>query len=631
MPPRSQGDDDAVEVELASLTGLSTGLLSATEGAYNPEQFLLDVTQGARVEYGSYHPQAPPPLAFQRIAAGAQLRGWDAVLRRARGAPQILLPGLLAASVPGGAAYVHIVATPPSDAVMVAARDGTIAAASEGSRATLLARIASALATHSLVVADLADGPEGSQQLGRLAAQRPARQLLLVVQRAPDGPGHELLWMATGGLAPGRALTSASTQQPDLVAAVDLPVTILRWLGRPVPAAMRGRPLSVDGRFDAGYARGLARRLQVVYGRRIPALWWLLATWTALIAVLTALRRTRLALRVVGLSALWVPAATLIPAGVEPGREAEKALIVAAALGLGALTERILPWPRGPLVPAVVTLGTVTVDALAHTQLLIRSVLGPNPAFGARFYGIGNELKSGLVVLAFAGVAALLTPAQRSRRSALAMAGTGTALGVIEGSARIGAGVGGVILVAAGTAVATILLWPGSLHRRRILIVLASPLVALVALAALDLATAHGGGHFSGSILHARSPGDLRDVVVRRYRDAWGASRNGLMPVAFGLSLLATAGALRWRRELYAPVSDPVWRAALAGGLAAGIVGALTEDSGTVLFVVAVGVLGAVSAYLLGAPTRSGLSRRVATTAARPPPPLRPAGAERAG
>ncbi len=41
------------------------------------------------------------------------------------------------------------------------------------------------------------------------------------------------------------------------------------------------------------------------------------------------------------------------------------------------------------------------------------------------------------------------------------IAGSGLVLAVIEGSARIGAGVGGVILVCAGFAVAVILLSPG--------------------------------------------------------------------------------------------------------------------------------------------------------------------------
>jgi len=110
--------------------------------------------------------------------------------------------------------------------------------------------------------------------------------------------------------------------------------------------------------------------------------------------------------------------------------------------------------------------------------LLARSLLGPNPELGVRFYGIGNELKSGLAVLVFAAVAAALYPAVRGRRAATAMAVSGIVLAVIEGSARIGAGVGGVILVSAGAAVATVLLLPGRVTRRRGLIVLISRLWA---------------------------------------------------------------------------------------------------------------------------------------------------------
>ena len=163
------------------------------------------------------------------------------------------------------------------------------------------------------------------------------------------------------------------------------------------------------------------------------------------------------------------------------------------------------------------------------------------------------------------------------------MAGAGIVLAVVEGSARIGAGVGGVILVSAGSAVATVLLLArrGS-RRRRALIVLISPRRGLVALAALDLATAHGTGHYTGSVLHARSAGDLRDVIVRRYTRRLGRAqattrcrwppRSRCVYAALGL---------RRRERLLAPVDcDPAWLAALAGGLTAGVVGALVEDSG---------------------------------------------------
>jgi len=181
----------------------------------------------------------------------------------------------------------------------------------------------------------------------------------------------------------------------------------------------------------------------------------------------------------------------------------------------------------------------------------------------------------------------------------------------------VGAGAGGVVLVSAGTAIAVVMLLPGRLTRRRALIVLISPVVGLIALAALDLATAHGSGHFSGSILHARSAGDIRDLIVRRYGAAWHELRNHAMPIATAFALLGAAVGIRRRDRLLAPVGgDRLWLAALAGGLAAGLVGALSEDSGPVLLVVAVFVLGCLLAYLWGRPPPS-IERGLAVPRAR--------------
>ena len=251
------------------------------------------------------------------------------------------------------------------------------------------------------------------------------------------------------------------------------------------------------------------------------------------------------------------------------------------------------------MAPATAAILAIVLDALLGTQLLIRSLLGPNPAYGARFYGIGNELKSSLAVFVFTAVAAALYPATRSRKSAATMACAGALLALIEGAARIGAGVGGVILVCAGTAVATVLLLPGPLRRRRILAVLAAPPIGLLLLAIVDLATAHGAGHFTGSVLDARSASDLQEVIVRRYEAAWQELGNGLMPLATALALSLAAVGIHYRERLLEPVnSDPAWLAALAGGLTAGLVGALSEDSGPVLLVVAVFAMACVIAYL---------------------------------
>ncbi|HME01503.1 MAG TPA: hypothetical protein VKG38_00550 [Solirubrobacteraceae bacterium] len=604
----------AFEARLAGIGGLSVGIMSATQGRYTTAQFLLDITQGARVASSAYPTATPPGLSLRQAGDGAVVEGWQAARTRAGEAPQLLQPGLLAAQIPGGGAYAGITGLDDLDGVAAADRGGRVAAFSLGTAQTLLGRVAALRRSRRFVVADLPAGADGLEDLRVLSTGRTASELLIVLERTPNAPGHELLWSAVGGLAggAGKELSSATTNQRGLIAAIDIAPTVLRHLGLTIPADVRGAPIHTDGRLRSASLTGLLARLRVIGGRRLEALGFLLCAWALLLLMSAPWPRARAwAMRTGGLGVLWAPVAVLVPAALEPSAPVEFATLALACLGLGALTDLLVPWPRAPLAPAVTAVALLVADALAGTQLLMRSLLGPDPILGARFYGIGNELKSGLAVLVLAAVAAALYPVAaqgpaqtgQRRRAAIAMAGTGVLLAAVEGSARLGAGVGGVILVSAGFAVATVLLLPGAINRRRALIVLVAPVLGLVALALLDLATAHGAGHYTGSILHARSAGDLRDVIVRRYRAAWDELHNHAMPFATVLALLAAALGVRRQERLLTPVAnDAAWRAALAGGLAAGVVGALVEDSGPVLLVVAVFALGCVLSYLWGRP-----------------------------
>jgi hypothetical protein len=411
----------ATSEQLASVPSLSTGIMSGAQGTYTTAQLALDITQGARVSTSAYNPQHPPPLSLRASGAGAVVEGWQATLRRAHAAPQVLEPGLLAAQIPGGAGYAGIAGENDLDGISAADRGGRIAALSLGSAATLPARIAALEARKQLVVADLPAGASGLSDLRALSTGRPADELEFVMQRAPDTPGNELLWVSVGGLGGGRELSSQSTNERGLVVSIDLAPTILRHLGRRVPDEMRGKPIELDGSFDGARLRSFKARLLVIYARRLQALLYLFGAWALLMLAALSLRRRRArawAARVGGLALLWTPAAVLVPAAFSPGRGVEYALLVLLCFGLGALTDRLLPWPRAPLAPAVVAVVAITADALAGTQLLVRALLGPNPELGVRFYGIGNELKSGLAVMVFAAVAAVLYPAVRGRRAA---------------------------------------------------------------------------------------------------------------------------------------------------------------------------------------------------------------------
>ena len=76
------------------------------------------------------------------------------------------------------------------------------------------------------------------------------------------------------------------------------------------------------------------------------------------------------------------------------------------------------------------------------------------------------------------------------------------------------------------------------------------------------------------------------------------------MPVVTLVCLLAAAFAIR-NREMFRPFDGPIWPAALICGLAGGLVGSLTEDSGPLLIVVATVTLAGVCSYLLGRPAEA--------------------------
>jgi hypothetical protein len=585
--------------------GLALGLLSASQGQYAAEQVLLDITQGARVSLAAYSPEEPPPLQLAVLPGDRGfLRGWSDVLLRADKAPGDVRPGLLAASIPGGAAYAGVQHRPHGVAIAAADDAGEVEEVSLGPSKTLAARTQVLLGDHRLVVVGLPTGRKGGAALDRLLRARARTDLVFVVRAPPAAGVAQLLPIGAAGLGPG-VLRSSTTRQDGVVASIDLAPTILKRLGLRVPADMKGEPMtSVPGQGVSDLV-DLYSRLRVVSGRRLPALEALLVGWVALLLLAGTIAGPagfRRAARIGGLAVLWLPSVLLLTAALAPSRTAEQLIVACGCLLLGALTDLAVPWPRGPLVPAAVGVVAYTVDLAFGSDLIVRSLLGPNPRFGSRFYGIGNELEAILPILLFLGLAALPWTRQRSVRGAAIFAVAGAALALIIGAGRLGADVGGVVTVGAGTAAATLLMLPGGVTRKAVAIAICVPIAALVVLAVVDLVSG-GNSHFTRSILEASSAGSVEETLGRRYELAFNALKRGLMPVLTALALLAIAYAVRWRSTLYAPVADRAgWRAALVGGVVAAVVGSLVNDSGPILLVFGVVVLALATAYIQGAP-----------------------------
>lgn len=602
------------------------GLMSATTGGYDPTQALQDISSGTRTSANVYDPKKLPEIALVPYRGEGFIAGWFDLERRAKSAPEDIVPGQLGSAIPNGAGYVGIVDQPNPVALAAANRDGFVRGLSLDSRRNIVFRTEAMLRNRRFVVVGLPTRRAGGRALDALLERRPANELIIVI-RTPPKVGTLLLPIATSGLGSGN-LTSPTSRGNGIVAGIDVLPTVLDHLGRPVPKGTKGQVMKVEGKRNADAILAFDRRSRIVGPRRLPTLEAVLLGWLGIMLLFGAIsgpKGLRRGMRVGGLAAMWTPAALLIPATFEPTRPLELVLVAGSALVLGVITDLILPWPRGPMLPAAATMVAYTVDLAMGSDLIVRSLLGPNPRFGSRFYGLGNELEAILPVIMLAGLAAVPALRQRSLRSAIAFGLAGLALGVVVGSGRLGADVGGVITVGAGFAVATVLMLPGRWTWRRGVAVVAVPVLGLGLLAAIDVVTA-GNSHFSRSVLGAGSFDELFKTFERRYELAYNQLISKLIPVLTGLALLAAIYGLRWRSTLLSSVEGQAsWGAALAGALAGSIAGALTNDSGPVIVVYGLITASFIVAYLRGDP------RLVSPDPARPPPREPEAVAEPAG
>ncbi|MDX6649795.1 MAG: hypothetical protein QOJ97_1746 [Solirubrobacteraceae bacterium] len=624
-PTKPDEPRDRILRRLGSHPGLSIGLWSSALGEYREEQVLLDVSQGTRQTLSLYTPRDPYRLKLNPVTG--QMSAWESTKHRAQNVSVTLRPGLMAQSIPGGAGYVGVDGVETRPATAAADERGHVAGVSLGSIQTLAARARQLSARHALVVVSVPPTKEGRVELNRLIAARTADELLLIAHlpptpadRALTKPPGRLLKQPAFAMSSGTktgSVTSATTRQEGLVSSIDVLPTVLAFLGIKAPNTARGEPIKVGDRLSPQKLEDQRRRWSDVRSsRQSSSMRGVVAGAAIIFLLLGALRGFRAAvapaLRLGALGLMWWPTAVLASAAVEPkSRLTETAIIGVISIGAAFVTDRVLPWPRGPALPAAVGLVAYTVDLAFGGHLLTNSVLGPSVAFGARFFGVSNELEPLLPILLLSGLAAVMTGRAVTRRTTLVYALSGFALAVVVGWGKLGADVGGVITVGMGIAVATLVMLPGGVTKRSLVITACVPVVAIALLVAIDLGLS-GGDHLSRNLLRSESGTELFELVQRRYELAWRVLKTGRTPAYFLGAALAVWFAWRNREWLYGDVPHRSWIAVLAGGLAAGVAGMLTNDSGPVLLVNAVLALGAVTAYLV-----AGTRARLPESAAR--------------
>jgi hypothetical protein len=609
---------------LDAFPGLTAlGFVSAIQGAHTPGQVLLDVSAGARAATSLYEGDLPAGIRLEpergavrakarsgagQAPRGGRITGWGEIADRAETPPADVVPGALGGALraagmqPG---YAGVAGSRGLEAIVAADRAGLVSQIALAPRGRVGAAVLRLWRTSRLLVAGLPAGREGRRAVERLLDARRPRDLVLVVQR-PNAVARRLLAAGAAGLGGGATLTSDSTRRDGLVVSTDIAPTVLGRLGIPTPDEMSGEPIEATGRADAAALTDMRARLVVVGPRRWSVVLIGLAGAAAVAALLSLLGGgLRRAARCALLAALWLPAVLLATGVLAPSATAEAAAVAVASGVLAVVTDSILPWPRSVAIPAGVSVAAHLADLAFGSGLIVRSLLGPNPVLGARFYGIGNELEAALSVIALLGLGGIVATAP-ARARVWSFAAGGGALALLLGWGRLGADVGAVLTLGAGAAAGALAAAERGSGRARAALVLAVPALLLAALAGLDLATG-GDSHFTRSVLRAGGLDELGQVAQRRFELSLNSLGRGAIGPLVGLAAVALATGVHFRRRLLAPLEGfPGMRAGVYGALAAVLAGALTNDSGPIIFLIGAVYLALAVGFVAAAP-KTGL------------------------
>jgi hypothetical protein len=536
--------------------GFSPGLMSAGLGTVPPDQTYLDIGQGNRVFDSLYDGDLP--------TIGEDCEAWSkAVEERAESAPADIVPFLLNREARSHGAAVFWL--------------GDIACAFGGFPG---GEGGVGFRTLFYGEAPLSKREKASRFLG------PDRLTIAIAR--PMGKSDAPLPIGIAGAGFDGNLTSDSTRMDGYVLSTDIAPTILDHFGIPIPSEMSGQPIRSEGGVDVTAIEALGDRMGVISSRRgavigLNIVIWLLAL--ALVALLPRGRLARPAVRIVGLTIIYLPLVLLLGAALEAGETAERLLVLLLCPALAALTLQLLRGYRALAVASGVTVFAYAIDAIAGSPLTSLSLLGPNPGLGVRFYGIGNELEALLAVLVVAGTGAGLAgfaPKGSPRAASIAFVVTGLLAAFVFAAGRFGADVGAAIVLPVGAIVAAMAV-AGRGRRPLLVAVVAAPVAVLALLALIDLISG-ANAHLTRSVLDAGGLGDLADVAQRRLQlSAHSLARPVLLaflPVVAAVAVIAYIRRDRLREWL---ADVPAMRAGLLGALAATAIGTLANDSGALL------------------------------------------------
>lgn len=444
----------------------------------------------------------------------------------------------------------------------------------------------------------------------------PPDATLVVTGLADEGTLPEQLraTIVSGPGVPTGFLTSSSTRQPGLLRTADLTALAVSRVG-PLPAQpFDGREPSVIP------APGLPERVEVLRERShalvvehgvVAPFFWGYAVLCLLAAAggTVALRRARREGRsltgsvtaragaALGAVLGAVPAAVFL-VGLLPWWRGEPAALwlvagivgIALAGGTLALAGPWRGWAAGPAVfLAVGTAVALALDVAWGSRLQLISVLGPQPVYGGRYYGLGN-VAHGILATSSLLAAALIAGRWVARSARLACATVLTVaviVAVVNGHPALGAEAGGLLAVVSAFGYLAFRSVDLTVTRQRMAVIAGVSVLVVVVLGLLDYLRPRGVrthiGDFVQGLLDNGSLAPLRTVLTSNLDMLTSTWIAALVPVLLVLSaavlLRRSSPAGRWVDALDTRV--PLLRDGLVAVLICWVIAFVTNDSGT--------------------------------------------------
>ncbi len=570
-----------------TLGGFAVGLASPSLGRDVPAvQTYLDFGQGSRVDYSLYGSLPRNAARFVRLGGGIRSVAFKELRKRAADVPATIEPGLLATTLEQSGIEVAYAYSPeaindlPGIPQALAAMDGRGVVRKVGRINEIQSLLRRNRAVISWLPADLV------QDL----AKRLGENDLLVLLGAPRARSNDnhMLPVAVRGLRSQGTLSSDTTRTDGLVTVPDITASVVNRFGIDSPDGFQGSPFRLGPARSIGTLEKLDNRLSVIEARRLPALAVMAGAILLIIALLSLALGRRglwLGIRISALGLFWLPLVLLLVAALNLPAGWEYALNVCVALVLSIVSALLLPVRVAPIVAIGTSLAAIVIDLALGSQLIQISLLGSNPAYGARFYGIGNELE-GLLAVSFLLGAGLAVDLVGVRSRSLALLIAGAVLAFILGWTELGADIGGVIVVGVGSVVAATLVARRRPTSARVLLSFAGVAAVLAVVIVADLIS--GGSHLTELFSGSGGTGGIGDTIARRVELSYKSLTQPETLVFSVVALGLLAAGLKKRRMLLAPLAGDRWRGARAGvvaALTATIIGFLINDSGPLLLI----------------------------------------------